>query len=456
MQRSLTSVQIMAEIHRQHLLAEAELVRPKVKRRTDRWEGRPRPGAADDVPDRRILIALCAASFLAALNFLAPAPFYPQIARDLGTTVSLLGQVMTLMIMISAGLGLIVGPLGDRYGYRWLLVGGVLGIAINLLGTALAPSYPALLGLSVVGGLADAIVFGLPLAVAGTVFTGEARRRAIGWTFASLSSAAIIGVPILTAIGAVTGWRVALGIGGLIAVVTAGFVAAALPPDRRRPTTTWRVPDILSAYAPLLHHPPTVRLYGASMMRAAWWFGLLTYLGAFLADDLGISTARVGLVYTLGGVGYATGSIAATKWGGHVPPRLIVASGTALGGLLLGPVMGVAGTWLVVLLLALAASATAAAGVATAGLLAAESPAGAGTTMALNGTLLNAGGAIGAALGGGLIAIGGYGALGFGLFGFALVGAALAAWPAQAGHFAGTSIRVPAPPRGLDPSTARE
>src|SRR5215213_9242079 len=59
--------------------------------------------------------------------------------------------------------------------------GLVRGIAINLLGTALAPSYPALLGLSVVGGLADAIVFGLPLAVAGTVFTGEARRRAIGW-----------------------------------------------------------------------------------------------------------------------------------------------------------------------------------------------------------------------------------------------------------------------------------
>ena len=63
----------------------------------------------------RVQILLCLSAFLAALNFFAPTPFYPQMAHDLQTTVPLLGQVVTLMSLISASLGLLAGPLADRY-----------------------------------------------------------------------------------------------------------------------------------------------------------------------------------------------------------------------------------------------------------------------------------------------------------------------------------------------------
>src|SRR5262245_34734317 len=159
------------------------------------------------------------------------------MARDLRTTVPLLGQVVTLMVLLSAGLGLVVGPLADRYGYRWPLVIGMFAIAVNLLGTSLAPAYPVLLGLSAAGGLGDALVFGLALAIAGTRFEGDARRRAIGWTIGALSSAPIVGVPLLTAIAGIGGWRAALAAGGLAVVGGAWFVATALPPDDRRPAT---------------------------------------------------------------------------------------------------------------------------------------------------------------------------------------------------------------------------
>src|SRR3990170_3439939 len=59
----------------------------------------------------RVQLLLCLSAFLAALNFFAPTPFYPQMAHDLETTVPLLGQVVTLMALISAGLGLLAGPL---------------------------------------------------------------------------------------------------------------------------------------------------------------------------------------------------------------------------------------------------------------------------------------------------------------------------------------------------------
>jgi predicted MFS family arabinose efflux permease len=65
--------------------------------------------------------------------------------------------------------------------------------------------------------------------------------------------------------------------------------------------------------------------------------------------------------------------------------------------------------------------------------LAAQSPAGAATTMVLNGSAVNLGSAGGAALSGLLIALGGYRLMAIGLPLFALTAAALAWWPARVG-----------------------
>jgi predicted MFS family arabinose efflux permease len=67
--------------------------------------------------------------------------------------------------------------------------------------------------------------------------------------------------------------------------------------------------------------------------------------------------------------------------------------------------------------------------VAVASLLATESPAQPGTTMALNASLLNFGAALGAAAGGVLLAFGGFGAMAVGFPLFAVAGAVLALWP---------------------------
>ncbi len=385
--------------------------------------------AVDAPAGGRILAALCVSAFLASLNFFAPTPFYPEMARDLHTSVPLLGQVVTLMALISAGLGLVIGPLADRYGYRWPLVIGLLAIGINLLGMGLAPSYSVLLGLGVIGGLGDALVFALPLAIAGTHFSGDARRRAIGWTIGALSTAPIVGVPLLTAFGAMSGWRAALALGGLAGTAAAWFVASALPPDHRTSATPFQVTALIAAYAPLLRHPPSLRLFAVTALRAMAWLGMVTYLGAFLGEDVGLDTRQIGLVYMLAGGGYVLGSVAAGGRLRGIPPRTMVAVASVATGVLLGSMLVLAASWVVLPLLIAGSFASAAVGVGVTALLAAESPAGAGTTMVLNGSILNLGTAVSTALGGALIAFGGYTALGIGLPLFAFAAAALAWWP---------------------------
>jgi predicted MFS family arabinose efflux permease len=100
-----------------------------------------------------------------------------------------------------------------------------------------------------------------------------------------------------------------------------------------------------------------------------------------------------------------------------------------IGGVLVAPLFLFPVPRVVLPLLLVASMAAAICSVSVVALLADESPAGAGTTMVLNGSVLNLGTAGGAVLGGTLIAFGGYPALGIGLPLFALVAAALAWWP---------------------------
>ena len=390
----------------------------------------PPTGAMLQAVDRRVLPALCLGMFVAMLTFVALAPFFPAIARDLDVGVPLLGQVVAAMLLISAALGLVAGPLADRYGQRRLIVLGLVSAAVCLLAFGLAPVFPVLLVGALAGGLANAAVLGPSLALAGTYFAGPQARRALGWATACMAGSAIVGVPVLTAAGAIASWRTAFIAAGVAVAGAIWLSAAWLPRDARHPTGRLQLQTILEAYRPLLRHGPTLRLYGVAVLRAICWFGLLTYFGAFLGQELALTTAQVGLAYMLGGGGYFLGSLAAGGPLGHVPPRVLLIGGNAAMALLMGlafsAVLGPIGT---VAMLPLAGFTGAFGWVAVATLLTAGSPAGAGTTMTLHGSLFNLGAAAGGAIGGLLLAVAGYGALAVGLPIFGLASALLAWWP---------------------------
>ncbi|CAA9555481.1 MAG: hypothetical protein AVDCRST_MAG73-3249 [uncultured Thermomicrobiales bacterium] len=380
------------------------------------------PIAAMSGADRRILLVLCAASILAVLNFAAPAPFFTRIADDLDTTVPLLGQLTTMMTVLSAVLGLAVGPLADRFGARRLLAGGMVAVGVNLIGVGIAPSYPVLLGLAAIGGLGDAALFGLPLAIAGTHFVGAAKTRAVAWTAASLPIGSSLGIPLLTLAGTVLGWRSAIAAVGAGAIGMIWWAIRWLPEGERRVGETG-ARSLFAPYGPLLRDGRMVRLYAIGALRAACWIGLFTYLAAFLTAEFGFGADGIGLAFVLAGGGAFLGNLATPRWFARVPQRPGVAVATGLQGLLIGALLILPLDAPVALgLLVLVAFSGGPAFVWIATLLGQETPVGAGTTMVLNGSVFNIGTAAGTAVGGLLISLGGYPALGVGLAGFALLG----------------------------------
>ena len=371
---------------------------------------------------------------LGTFGFVLIGPFFPEIADDLGTTVPLLGQVSAARLLLGAALGLAAGPIADLVGHRRVMAVGLVAAGLTLVGIGAAPNYAALMLTALTGAVAAAALTGLALAVAGSGFVEASRQRVIGWIIGAQAISGVVGVPVLVAVGGLVGWRPVFVAGGVGALALTPFVVRALPDtgtsaarsatrrlaaDRVSPTT------IAAAYRPVLRHGSTLRLFAVTGLRSVTWGGLVTYFGAFFKEDVRLETGGITVTFFLAGGAFLVGSVAAGGRLGFLPPRLLAAGGDLTTGVLVGvhfaaPLPG----WAAIAVATAASFTGAFAYVGVTSLLAAA-PGGAGTTMTLNGSLFSLGSATGGALGGALLAAGGYEAIGLGLPVFMLAAAAL-------------------------------
>ena len=107
----------------------------------------------------------------------------PAISRELGAATSTLQWIGDSYSLVLAGLLLLGGSIGDRFGRRrWLFVGmTIFGLAA--VGAALSPNAEVLIGFRVLQGIGAALVMPATLSILTDVFPREERTLAIGvWT----------------------------------------------------------------------------------------------------------------------------------------------------------------------------------------------------------------------------------------------------------------------------------
>ncbi len=107
----------------------------------------------------------------------------PAIARELEASTSTLQWVVDSYSLILAGLLLLAGSIGDRFGRRrWLFIGMVI-FGLAAVGAALSTTAEVLIGFRVLQGVGAALVMPATLSIITDVFPREERTMAIGvWT----------------------------------------------------------------------------------------------------------------------------------------------------------------------------------------------------------------------------------------------------------------------------------
>jgi predicted MFS family arabinose efflux permease len=370
-------------------------------------------GANAASPARALVLTLTLATFVNHLNVVAWNPFLPFIAAAHGVPVALLGQVPALMMLLSTFLGLVIGPLADRYGYRRTLLVCLLAVVMSSMATGLAAKLPVLVLAALLGAVGRAAVMPVAQAIVAASFVKDAaRRRAVSRIQSGGPLAATLGIPLLTAIAVALQWRGAFIVVSGLALAVALILWRILSRDASVGSEQVRLKSILAAYRPLIRDHSSLTLIVAACLENAGVNAMWTYYGAFYVQQYAFSTEQVGWVSLAAGLGVLVGQTAAGgRRGGR--PRLLFIVGSAGS----GPLIGLS---LMLPLPAAAAVALMAAGwlmhgllmVSTIVLLVGQSPAGRATTLTLYGSAMSFGMALGAALGGLALAGAGYFALG--------------------------------------------
>ena len=275
-------------------------------------------GPGEDVPPRRratfAIIAMAMGSFAIGTTEFVSMGLLPEITTGVGVTIPQGGQLIS-----AYALGVVVGaPLiavfGARLPRRRLLGVLMLAFAGANVATALAPGFGSLTAARFVAGLPHGAYFGVAALVAASLVTAGRRAQAVSSVMLGLAAANVVGVPAATWLGQTAGWRAAYWAVGAIALLCVLAMAVFVPSASGQPQATVR------------------RELGALRRTQVWltlvvgtvgfggMFAVYSYIAPTVTDVAGMSSSSVPLVLLAFGVGGVLGTVV----GGRAADRALV------------------------------------------------------------------------------------------------------------------------------------
>jgi YNFM family putative membrane transporter len=266
---------------------------------------------------RRLSIALFAAGLATFAMLYSTQPLLPELARAFGVSP---GHSAYTVSLATLGLGvalLIAGPASEVFGRTRLMRWSVAAAAAIGVLCALAPSWPALLVLRGVQGIALA---GLP-AVAMAYLREEVHEashaRASGLYVAGTAVGGMTGRLIAGGLADLGGWRAALGGIAVLGVGCAVLVGFLLPTSRNFVPAPPSPHHLLHQTMHVLADPALLALYGIGATAMGAFVAVYNATGFRLAEaPYGLGPGLAGLVFAV----YLVGS-AASAYAGRLVGR---------------------------------------------------------------------------------------------------------------------------------------
>lgn len=246
---------------------------------------------------RHTTLTLCTLAFFATMVArLSISPVVPDITGQLGVSNGMIGLALSGMWAGYAMTQFPSGMLGDRFGYRAVILVAVGGTAVTSASLAIAPSYPFFLAATILLGIAT----GLHYSPATTFLTRQFENtgRAIGIHVTGGPIAGLLAPVAATFVGVRYGWRAAVALGVVVAVpIFVAFLFVVRPTRPAHPEQSIRNRLELTTLRDLLSRREIAYTTGLSVIGAFSWQATASFLPAFLEAHQGFSGTTAGLLF---------------------------------------------------------------------------------------------------------------------------------------------------------------
>ena len=261
----------------------------------------PKPLAAE--PPRgagKVLFALTALQFIAAVDFMVVMPLGPHLLASLHLDARDFGWLVAGYTLAAGLAGLLVSPWLDRWPRKPTYLAVSLGLVAGAVASAFARDYAFLLGARCLAGACAGIHGGLTLAMVADVFPPAWRGRATGRLMLAFAVASVAGVPLSLALANHSGWRAPFLLLAALGLPLILLAARILPAPNRPapgPAQSW-----FARLCGTLTVPAHRRALGLTALLMAGAFAVIPFLGTALVANAGVGVAQLPAVFIVGGL----------------------------------------------------------------------------------------------------------------------------------------------------------
>ena len=256
-------------------------------------------------------------------------PFAPVLSRGLGVPLT----AVTSLIAVNQAtglLGLFIGPLADRLGYRLMMMSAMALLTAGMLAAGLFPVYWVVLVALFLSGLSKNIFDPAVQAFAGERIPFDRRGMVIGVLEFSWAGSTLVGIPLLGLLIDRFGWQspfFALGAAGLIGLLVFSLIMRKVP---KRPISATKKIGFRKAWGQIIRQRVALGAVLFGFFFSAANDTLFVVYGVWLEGAFDLSVVALGLGMGMIGVAEFIGEFMTASLGDRIGLKRSVIGGCTL------------------------------------------------------------------------------------------------------------------------------
>jgi len=276
------------------------------------------PPEGGSLADFKVISLIGVAHFFSHLFILLLPPLFLTLREEFDVSFLELGLIMTVFSGATASTQLPFGYLVDKFGARWILIGGLAAESLAFVMIGFGDGFWGLLAMMAIAGIANGVYHPADYAILSASVSGPRMGRAFSLhTFAGFAGFAVA-PPLVIFLSDAIGWRMALVGVGLAGLATAAvlLVFAGSLHNKQKPAAEQAKPADSSSRA-LLFSFPILMCLGFYIMTALGSGGL----NNFLVSALNLLHGTALPIATGALTGYLVGTTVGILFGGYLADK---------------------------------------------------------------------------------------------------------------------------------------